>query len=195
MMGKLVEATHVTLGGEVGTNDWAFPYLDSQHTQYAMKILSEADALLLGRRTYEGLSAAYLKMAEQAPTNVPMEFIERMNRIAKFVASTTLTAPSWNATVIDGDVASFVGDLKRDGRNLLRYGNGPLDATLMEHGLIDEFHLFLTPVAIGTGTHLFESVTTAPHLRLVDVRRLDSGVLILVYAPGEVSPPSAHVSR
>jgi len=59
-------------------------------------------------------------------------------------ASTTLTELTWNATAIDGDVASFVDDLKRNaGQNLLRYGNGPLDATLMKHGLIDEFHLFL----------------------------------------------------
>jgi riboflavin biosynthesis pyrimidine reductase len=106
-MGKLVEATHVTLGGEVGTNDWALPYLDDQHSQYAMELLTRADALLLG----------------------------------------------------------------------------PLDAALMEHGLIDEFHLFLTPVAIGKGKHLFESIDTAPHLRLVDVRRFDSGVVILIYAP------------
>jgi dihydrofolate reductase len=183
-MGKLVEATHVTLGGEVGTNDWAFPYLDDQHARYATQLLADADALLLGRRTYEGLSAAYIRMAERAPDNVPTDFIDRMNSIPKYIASTTLTRPTWNATAIDGDVASFVDDLKRNaGQNLLRYGNGPLDATLIEHGLIDEFHLFLTPVAIGKGQHLFESIDTAPHLRLVDVTRLDSGVLILVYAP------------
>jgi dihydrofolate reductase len=184
MMGKLIEATHVTLGGEVGTNDWALPYLDDQHSRYAMELLTEADALLLGRHTYDGLSAAYTRMAEQAPAGVPSDFIDRMNSIPKHVASTTLTEPTWNATAIDGDVASFVDDLKRNhGQNLLKYGNGPLDATLMEHRLIDEFHLFLTPVAIGKGTHLFESIDTAPHLRLVDVTRFDSGVLILVYAP------------
>ena len=183
-MGKLVEATHVTLGGEVGTNDWAFPYLDHQFSQYATDLLTTADALLLGRLTYEGLSAAYTRMADQAPAGVPSDFIDRMNSIPKFVASTTLTGLTWNATAIDGDVASFVDDLKRNaGQNLLRYGNGPLDATLMEHGLIDEFHLFLTPVAIGKGKHLFESIDTAPHLRLVDVTRFDSGVVILVYAP------------
>jgi dihydrofolate reductase len=184
MMGKLVEATHVTLGGEVGTNDWAFPYLDDQHSQYAMELLTRADALLLGRHTYEGLSVAYTKMADEAPAGVPSDFIGRMNSIPKFIASTTLRGPTWNATAIDGDVASFVEDLKRNaGQNLLKYGNGPLDATLMEHGLIDEFHLFLTPVAIGKGKHLFESIDTAPHLRLVDIRRFDSGVVILVYAP------------
>jgi len=183
-MGKLVEATHVTLGGEVGTTDWAFPYLDEQFSQYTTKLLVAADALLLGRHTYEFLSVAYTQMAEDAPANVPMAFIDRMNSIPKFVASTTLTEPTWNATAIDGDVASFVDDLKRNADlNLLRYGNGPLDATLMEHELIDEFHLFLTPVAIGKGQHLFESIDTAPHLRLVEINRLDSGVLILVYAP------------
>ncbi len=185
-MSKLVEATHVTLGGEVGSNDWAFPYLDEQHAQYAMELLTGADALLLGRLTYEGLSVAYTKMADQAPAgvHVPSEFIGRMNSIPKFVASTTPKALTWNATTIDGDVASFVDDLKSNaGQNLLKYGNGPLDATLMEHGLIDEFHLFLTPVAIGKGKHLFESIDTAPHLRLIDVTQFDSGVLILVYAP------------
>jgi dihydrofolate reductase len=172
------------LGCVSRTNDWAFPYLDHQHSQYAMELLTEADALLLGRNTYDGLSAAYIKMADEAPAGVPSEFIDRINSIPKFVASTTLTEPTWNAMAIDGDVASFVDDLKRNaGQNLLRYGNGQLDATLMEHGLIDEFHLFLTPVAIGKGKHLFESIDTAPHLRLVDIRRLDSGVLILVYAP------------
>jgi dihydrofolate reductase len=183
-MGKLVEATHVTLGGEVGSTEWAFPYLDEQHSRYAMELLTSADALLLGRLTYEGLSVAYTRMADEAPAGVPSEFIGRMNSIPKFVASTTVRELSWNATAIDGDVAPFVDDLKRNSdQNLLKYGNGPLDATLMEHGLVDEFHLFLTPVAIGKGKHLFESIDNAPHLRLVDVTRFDSGVLILVYAP------------
>jgi dihydrofolate reductase len=106
-----------------------------------------------------------------------------MNRIPKFVASTTLRDTTWNATVIEGEVAAFVADLKQRGRNLLKYGNGPLDATLMEHGLVDEFHLFVTPVAIGRGQHLFEDIDWAPHLNLVDVTRFSSGVIVLVYAP------------
>ncbi|MFZ0388247.1 MAG: dihydrofolate reductase family protein [Solirubrobacteraceae bacterium] len=183
-MGKLVEATHVTLGGEVGSTEWAFPYLDEQFSQYTMALLTTADALLLGRLTYEFLSVAYTRMTDEAPAGVPSYFIDRMNSIPKFVATTAPRELTWNATAIDGEVAAFVDDLKRNsGQNLLKYGNGPLDATLMEHRLIDEFHLFLTPVAIGTGQHLFESIDTAPHLRLVDVKRLDSGVLILVYAP------------
>lgn len=183
-MSKLVEATHVTLGGEIGpTNAWARPYLDDQHSHYATQLLTDADALLLGRVTYEGLSAAYTKMAEQAPPGVPTDFIDRMNRIPKFVASSTLQPTAWNATHIEGDVLTFVENLKRSGKNLLKYGNGPLDASLMEQRLIDEFHLFLTPVAAGAGQHLFESIESAPHLALQDVTRFDSGVIVLVYTP------------
>jgi dihydrofolate reductase len=142
-----------------------------------------ADALLLGRLTYQRLSAAYPVMTGD-DAGVSTDSIERMNSIPKFVASTTLREATWNATVIDGDVASFVAGLKRQpGGNIIKYGNGPLDATLMEYGLIDEFHLLFTPVAAGRGQHLFEGIDTAPALKLVDVTRFGNGVLLLVYSP------------
>jgi dihydrofolate reductase len=183
-MGKLIEVVHVSLGGEVGNNSWAFPYLDDQHHQYSERLLREADALLLGRLSYEALSTAYTKMADHAPPGVPNEFVERMNQIPKFVASRTLTSAGWNATCIEGDVATSVAELKRRSeKNLLKYGNGSLDVTLMQHGLIDEFHLLLTPVAVGRGQHLFESIESAPQLDLLNVNRFESGVIALVYAP------------
>jgi dihydrofolate reductase len=177
-MRKLIESTHVTLGGEIGSpQDWAFPYLDDEHMRYATALLAEADSLLLGRRTYEGLSAGYTAMASDP-------FVDRMNSIPKYVASRTLTEATWNATVIPGDVADFVADLKRQpGGIIVKYGNGPLDQTLMANNLIDEFHLLLTPVAAGSGQHLFEEINDAPHLSLADVRRFASGVLVLVYTP------------
>jgi dihydrofolate reductase len=146
-------------------------------------LLFAADALLLGRMTYEGLSTAYLTMNE-SESGVPNDFISRMNSIPKYVASTTLREATWNATVIEGDVASFVAELKEQpGGNIIKYGNGSLDITLMERGLIDEFHLLLAPVAVGRGQHLFESIDTAPALALADVKRFSNGVLILVYTP------------
>jgi dihydrofolate reductase len=177
-MRKLIESTHVALGGEIGSpQDWAFPYLDDEHSRYATELLGGADALLLGRRTYEGLSAAYTAMASNA-------FVDRMNSIPKFVASTTLTEATWNATVIPGDVADFVADLKRQpGSRIVKYGNGPLDRPLMANNLIDEFHLLLTPVAAGSGRHMFEEIQGAPQLALADVRRFASGVLVLIYTP------------
>ena len=177
-MRKLVESTHVSLGGEIGSpQDWALPYLDDDHMRYATGLLAEADALLLGRRTYEGLSAAYPAM-----TSTP--FVDRMNSIPKYVASKTLTQTTWNATVIPGDVAAYVADLKRQpGGTIVKYGNGPLDRVLMANNLIDEFHLLLTPVAAGSGQHLFEEIDGAPQLSLADVRRFASGVLVLIYTP------------
>jgi dihydrofolate reductase len=182
-MRKLIESTHVSLGGEIGSPQWAFPYLNDEHNDYAERLLFAADALLLGRLTYEGLSAAYPTMTG-GDSGASNDFIDRMNSIPKYVASTTLREATWNGIVIDEDVASFVADLKQQpGGNIVKYGNGPLDVTLMEHGLIDEFHLLITPVAIGRGQHLFESVDTAPALELVDVTRFSNGVVILTYTP------------
>ena len=176
-MGKLIEITHVALGGEIDPLDWAYPYLDADHNAYATRTLLDADAVLLGRRTYEGLSAAYSAM----PSN---PFVDRMNSIPKYVASTTLRETGWNATVIDTDVVDFVATLKgRPGNDIVKYGNGPLSALLMAHGLIDEFHLLLTPVAASKGRRLFEDVDGAPALNLVSTRQFASGVLALVYAP------------
>ncbi len=182
-MRKLIESTHVSLGGEIGSPEWAHPYLNEEHNEYANQLLSTADALLLGRLTYEGLSAAYTAMAGN-DAGVPAEFVDRMNTIPKYVASTTLQETVWNASVIDGDVASFVADLKQQpGGNIIKYGNGQLDITLMEHGLIDEFHLLLTPVAVGRGQHMFEAIEKGPALNLVDVTQFTNGVVILIYAP------------
>jgi dihydrofolate reductase len=176
-MRKLIESTHVALGGEIDPLDWAFPYLDDEHLRYATELLDSADALLLGRRTYEGLSAAYPAMASSP-------FVDRMNSIPKFVASRALTEAAWNATVIPGDLAGFVADLKRQpGGSIVKYGNGPLDRVLMASSLIDEFHLLLTPVAAGSGRHLFEEIPVAPQLTLADVKRFASGVLVLIYTP------------
>ena len=72
---------------------------------------------------------------------------------------------------------------KEPGGNIVKYGNGPLDTTLMRHGLIDEFHFLVAPVGVGKGQHLFESFDSAPQLKLLDVTRLSNGVLILAYAP------------
>jgi dihydrofolate reductase len=177
-MRKLIESTHVSLGGEIGSpHEWAAAYLNDEHMQYATELLFSADALLLGRRTYEGLSTAYPSMDRS-------EFVNRMNNIPKYVASTTIKKAIWNATIIQGDVGTFVSDLKlQPGHNIVKYGNGTLDDILLTHNLIDEYHFLLTPAAVGRGQHLFEDVQTPPHLTLVDVKRFTNGVVLLVYTP------------
>jgi dihydrofolate reductase len=183
-VGKLIESTFVTLGGDIGApQDWGQPYLFSPDGDALNReLLFGADALLLGRRTYEGLSAAYTAMAVGEPG--PMsDFVGRMNAIPKYVASTTLRTAGWNATVLDGDVARQVAELKREpGRTILKYGTGPLDRTLLAHGLIDELHVWIVPVTIGPGQRLFEDVDPAS-LTLTGTRTLSTGVVVLTYAP------------
>ncbi len=177
-MRKLVESTMVSLGGEIGSpHVWGPPYLDADHVRYQSRLLESAGALLLGRLTYEGFSHSYPRMTGA--------FADRMNEIPKYVVSTSLREVAWNATLIDGEVADRVAALKAapgDGI-LLKYGTGPLDRLLLAHGLVDEIHLEVAPVAVGRGQRLFEGVEDAPQLRLLDVQRFRSGVVVLVYAP------------
>jgi dihydrofolate reductase len=183
---KLIESTFVTLGGDIGApQDWAGPYLSGEEIDaYARDMLFGADALLLGRRTYEGLSAAYPAMA--SPEGSMAEFIERMNAIPKYVASTTLTSVGWNSTLLAGDVAERVAELKQQpGTYLLKYGTGPLDRTLVANCLVDEFRVWIVPVTNPPGQRLFEDLPDVS-MTLIDVRTFGSGVVLLTYTPAPV---------
>src|SRR4051812_38247831 len=115
-MRKLVEITFMSLDGVIDAPDiiqeaQAYFSGDRQHDDYQKERLFSADALLLGRATYEHLSTAYLGMAESGE-GAPAEFVARMNSIPKFVASTTLSDASWNAHVLTGDIAEQVRSIK-----------------------------------------------------------------------------------
>ncbi|MDB4891401.1 MAG: hypothetical protein JWL61_3256 [Gemmatimonadetes bacterium] len=115
-MRKLVEITFMSLDGVIDSPEitsHAQRYLsgDAQHDRYQKDRLSAADMLLLGRNTYENLSKAYLGMAKSGKGG-PADFVERMNSIPKMVASSTLQTASWNATIINGDIAQKVRGLK-----------------------------------------------------------------------------------
>jgi len=190
-MRKLIESTFVTLGGDIGApQEWGSPYLagDDQDA-YSRDLLFGADALLLGRRTYEGLSAAYPAMV--SPEGSPMaDFIDRMNAIPKYVASTTLSTVGWNSTLLAGDVAAQIADLKRQpGSYLLKYGTGPLDRALVANGLVDEFRIWVVPVTNPPGQRLFEDLPDTS-LRLIDTRTFHSGIVVLTYAPDTAASPT-----
>jgi dihydrofolate reductase len=181
---KLIESTFVTLGGDIAApQEWGPPYLSGDDQDaYARELLFGADALVLGRKTYEGLAAGYTAMAtgERGPMS---DFIDRMNAIPKYVASTTVDTLGWNAALLGGDVAVRVAELKRQpGTYLLKYGTGPLDATLVAHGLVDEFRIWIVPVTNPPGQRLFADLPDA-RLRLIGTRTFESGVVVLSYAP------------
>jgi dihydrofolate reductase len=183
-MRKLIESTFVTLGGDIGApQEWGPPYLfGPEPGEYSRELLFGADALLLGRKTYEGLSAGYTAMAEGEP-GAPNDFVARMNAIPKYVASTTLTELRWNATLLSSDVARQVAELKdQPGNYLLKYGTGPLDRTLVSEGLVDEFRIWIVPVTHSPGQSLFADVPETS-LVLTGTRTFSTGVVLLTYVP------------
>jgi dihydrofolate reductase len=175
-MRKLVESTFMTLDGVIESpQEWGPPYWDDDHANYARKLLFAADALLLGRATYEGFAQAW----------PPREgdIADRINSLPKYVASNTLEEATWNATILEGDVAEEVSRLKREpGENLLKYGTGELDRTLIAKGLIDELHLWIFPVVAGAGQRLFDGIDLM-HLNLVETTPFKSGIVVNTYAP------------
>lgn len=177
-MRKLVESTFTTLDGVISDpQKWGPPYWDDEHHGYAQRMLFGADALLLGRATYEGFAQAW-------PTRPGGDaYTDQINSMPKHVASRTLKETTWNATVIQGDVAEGVAALKRQpGQNLLKFGTGVLDHTLLDHKLVDEYHFWIFPVIGGTGERLFAGLDTT-HLKLVDQTIFTSGIVVAVYAP------------
>ncbi|MFN2471025.1 MAG: dihydrofolate reductase family protein [Gaiellaceae bacterium] len=174
-MRKLVESTFVALDGVISMpGKWGQPYWDEEHNRYARDLLFAADALLLGRKTYEGFVQAW-------PDRTG-EYSDRINSLPKYVASTTLKEATWNATILEGDVAEAVAKLKEQpGENILKFGTGELSRTLLGHKLVDEYHFWLFPVLVGSGDRLFEGAKAT--LELVGTTRFKSGIVVLRYAP------------
>jgi dihydrofolate reductase len=155
---------------------WALPFWDDENRNEAHAQLAEFDAFLLGRVTYEKFAASWANIKG-------VEYYDAVNKLPKFVASTTLRETAWNASVLRGDIVDEVAKLKRQpGKNLLKYGSGNLDRTLIAHELIDEFRLWIFPVKVGSGARLFEGVDTAHlNLKLVGTKTHSNGIVLLTY--------------
>jgi dihydrofolate reductase len=139
-----------------------------------------AEALLLGRVTYEGFAAAW-------PSREG-EFADKFNTMPKYVVSSTLEEPGWNnSTVLKGDVAEEVAKLKQahDG-DVVVHGSAQLVQALVEHDLVDELRLMVFPVVLGSGKRLFGDTSDKKRLRLVDSKTVGDGVAILTYEPAGV---------
>jgi len=180
-MRKVINSTYVSLDGVVtNPQEWTFQFRDDTADQFAFEQLMASDVLLMGRRTYEVFSAVWPTMNDEAG------FAEKMNNMPKQVASRTLKETTWNATVIQGDLGDAVDTLKRaPGKDILQYGYGPTTGTLIEHGLLDELRLWLHPILVGRGAvdDLLIGPRATATLKLADLKRYDSGLLILTYQP------------
>lgn len=175
-MRRIVVTEFVSLDGVFEEPGWTFPYWNDAIAQFKDEEQQSADALLMGRVTYEGFAAAW---PESDDEGAPY-----MNNVRKHVVSTTLTDPAWNnTTVISADVVEAIRELKQqNGRDLLVYGSGTLVQTLMQHDLVDEYRLLVYPVVLGQGRPFF-APGAAAKLRLQRTQAFESGVVGLIYTP------------
>jgi dihydrofolate reductase len=189
-MGRIVVTEFVSLDGVMeapGGEDfkykaWTFEFDRGEDgNQFKLDETLEAEALLLGRVTYEGFAAAWPSRDD--------EFAQKFNSMPKYVISSTLEDPKWNnSTVLKGDVVEEVTKLRQelDG-DIYVHGSCQLAQALIEHDLVDELHLMVFPVVLGTGKRIFGETSDKKPLRLVDSKTVGDGVTILVYQPaGEV---------
>ncbi|OBA76606.1 deaminase [Mycobacterium sp. 1554424.7] len=186
-MGRIIVSENVTLDGVVQdpTGDEGFRYGgwfgrvgDKDRVEWAKVELEEAlgaEALLLGRRTYQFFAARWPSRSGQ--------WADRLNCIPKYVVSATLRDPGWkNSTVLSGDVVHAVSTLRRtiDG-DIVVYASFQLVRTLVTHDLVDELRLMVYPFVLGAGERLFGESGRERRVRLVDTRTVGDGLAMLTY--------------
>jgi class 3 adenylate cyclase len=200
-MRKLIVSEFITLDGVIeapgheehrdGKNAWALQGASDDQQRFKLEELFAAEALLLGRVTYQIFAAFW----PSAPGD--QGWADRMNGMPKYVVSATLSEARWNnSTLIRGNVPEEVLKLKEQpGKPILIHGSADLVNSLMKHDLIDEYRLMVFPVVLGSGKRLFRDESDIAHLRLVGTRTFSSGVVVLTYQPASQSPTSGYAER
>jgi dihydrofolate reductase len=187
VMGRIVVTEFVSLDGVIedpgGSEDfkyggWSFEIeRGDEGDRFKLDETMNSDALLLGRKTYEGFADAW-------PSR-DGEFADKFNNMPKYVVSSTLKDPEWtNSTVLDGDLADEVSKLRDevDG-DIVVHGSAQLVQGLVDNGLVDELRLMVFPVVLGAGKRLFGETSERQRLRLSDSKTVGDGVQILTYEP------------
>jgi dihydrofolate reductase len=193
---KLTTMTQITVDGVVqgngGASDedrrngferggWARGAGDDETRALINRTYQRAGAFLFGRRTYELFAGSWGANEEMRAHPIGVA----LNETPKYVASTTLTEPSWaNTTVLSGDLTAAIGELKAKSSGELQvHGSGTLIRWLLANGLVDEMTLLIVPVVLGQGTRLFPNIGLDMALDLVESRADSKGVTIQVYRP------------
>ncbi|HKA48656.1 MAG TPA: dihydrofolate reductase family protein [Candidatus Dormibacteraeota bacterium] len=186
-MGRIVVTEFVSLDGVMedpgGAEDfkyggWSFEISrGDEGDKFKVDEALDAEALLLGRKTYQGFAAAWPSRSG--------EFADKFNSMPKYVVSSTLEQAEWNnSTVLKGDVVEAVSKLRqRTGGDIVVHGSAQLVQALLEHDLVDELRLMVYPVVLGSGKRIFGETSDKKRLRLASSRTVGDGVAILIYNP------------
>jgi dihydrofolate reductase len=176
-MGKLTATSFITLDNVVeDPHLWSGQFQSDDTDEFNGAVLREADALLLGRVTYEGFAASW-------PSRSGDLFSDKLNAMPKHVVSSSLERAEWNnSTIIDDDVIERVRALRAD-QNVLVWGSPTLVQALMDHDLVDEYVLLVSPIVRAEGIRLFRDSGEQHKLRITEATVLSGGMLALRMAP------------
>jgi dihydrofolate reductase len=184
-MRKVIASELMSLDGVMESPDkWHFPYFNDEMGTEIGAAMATADAMLLGRVTYQEFAAFW--PSQNSESSEDQEFADYMNNTPKFVVSTTLEEPlEWNnSTLIKGNVAEEITRLKQQpGGDISITGSGTLVRSLLAEDLLDELRLMVHPLVVGRGKRLFEEGGGQKALKLVDSKTFGTGVLYLTYQP------------
>jgi len=175
-MGKLIASTQATIDGVIEpVGEWVQPGGD--HAEYSFERQARSDGLVLGRKTYEGLAGYWPSRSGK--------WADMVNALPKYVGSNSLSGElGWNATLLESDLGDSIPKLKDEVEgDLFMHGSGEFAYALAERGLVDELEVYLNPLVWGGGNlHVLGDRGTV-RLELGDVKRFDSGVVLLTYFP------------
>jgi dihydrofolate reductase len=179
-MGKISVHEFVSLDGVYEDPSWTFDFgFDPKMGETLGAITQASDAILLGRRTYEMFYPAWSTRTADDDPGAPF-----FNDTAKYVVSGTLESAPWNnSTILGAYHPGAVGELKDRTQGIYVSGSGTLVRGMLADGLVDELHLFVFPIALGTGKRLFPEGSGTTKLRLLATEAYDSGVTHLAYGP------------
>ena len=180
-MGKLTVTSFITLDNVVESPHlWSGQFQSEDTGLLNDAVLREADGLLLGRVTYEGFAAAW-------PSRSGDPFADKFNAMPKYVVSSSLERAEWNnSTIISDDVIERVRALREE-QNLLVWGSPTLVQALMDHDLVDEFVLLVSPIVRAEGIRLFRDAGQQHSLQITEATVLGGGMLALRMTPGSSS--------
>jgi dihydrofolate reductase len=177
-MRKIVSGLFISLDGVIeAPNDWTGPWFNPELGQTVGSLIASQDAMLLGRVSYDEFAAYWPQQTG--------DMADTMNGTAKYVVSGTLKSADWqNSTLIPAAsaIAEIAGLKQRPGKNIGMTGSATLVSSLLREGLLDELHLFVFPVVLGSGKRLFAAPGGKLPLKLIDSARFDTGVVQLIYA-------------
>lgn len=166
------------IAGTDGKLDWMVWDWDDELKKYVIELTDPVDCIILGRKLAQGFIPHWASHPE-------LEGADKYNNTAKVVFTKTLEKSEWDNTVLaKGDLAEEINKLKsQEGKDIIAYGGASFVSSLIKKGLIDEYHLFINPSAIGNGMTIFKEADQKQDFKLIKATKFECGIVVLHYVP------------